>query len=147
MEDAIVPQRVEPPVVIVKKNSHPVLTVVGIVAIGLAVLLGIAILIVAMHKESKFVAKDGTSDDACTQWNDYCINVYCTFENVGNAAGQERVRVQLLDTASRQIRADHYNDLTLAPQESQRLKFTFPEAELDWRVSFVCSVDSKKDSK
>ena len=73
----------------------------------------------------------------------YCINVYCTFENVGNAGGQERVRVQLLDTSTRQVRADHYDDLTLAPQESQRLKFTFPEAELDWRVSFMCSVDPK----
>jgi hypothetical protein len=142
-EDAIVHQRLEPPVVIVKKNSHPVLTVVGIIALALAVLLGAAILIAVLHKESKFVARDGTSDDACTQWNDYCINVYCTFQNVGNAAGQERVRVQLLDTVTRNVRADHYNDLTLAPQESQRLKFTFPEAELDWRVSFVCSVDPK----
>ena len=143
VEDAIVPQRLDAPVVIVKKNSHPVLTVVGIVAIVVAVLVGVVILIAVTHKESKFIARDATSDDACTQWNDYCINVYCTFENVGNAGGQERVRVQLLDTSTRQVRADHYDDLTLAPQESQRLKFTFPEAELDWRVSFMCSVDPK----
>ena len=147
VEDAIVPQRVEPPVVIVKKNSHPILTVIGIVAIALALLVGIAILIVALHKESRFVTRDGTSDDACTQLYDYCINVYCTYDNVGNAAGQQRVRAQLLDTATRAIRADHYDDLTLAPQESQRLKFSFPEAELDWKVSFVCSVDPKDDKK
>jgi len=147
VEDAMVPQRIETPVVVVKKNSHPVLTVIGVIAIALAALVGIAILIVATHKESKFVARDPASDDTCTQWNDYCINVYCTFDNVGNVAGQQRVRAQLLDTASGTLRADHYDDLTLAPQESQRLKFSFPEAELDWRVSFVCSVDPKGSSK
>jgi hypothetical protein len=149
VEDAIVPQKVEPPVVIVKKNSHPVLTIIGIVAIVLVVLLGAAILIAVTHKEAKFVATEGTSDDACTQWNDYCINVYCTYKNVGNGAGQQRVRVQLTDTATATaaIRADHYNDLTLAPQESQTLKFTFPEAELDWRVSYVCKVDPKGSGK
>lgn len=143
----MVPQRIETPVVVVKKNSHPVLTVIGVIAIALAALVGIAILIVATHKESKFVARDPAIDDTCTQWNDYCINVYCTFDNVGNVAGQQRVRAQLLDTASRTLRADHYDDLTLAPQESQRLKFSFPEAELDWRVSVVCSVDPKGSSK
>jgi len=63
VEDAIVPQRVEPPVVVVKKNSHPVLTVIGVIAIALAALVGIAILIVATHKESKFVARDPASAD------------------------------------------------------------------------------------
>jgi hypothetical protein len=144
VEDAIVPQPVEQPVVIVKKNSHPVLTVIGVVAVGLALLIGIAVLIVALHKEARFVAKDPASDDTCTVWNDYCINVYCTFENAGNASGQQRVRAQLLDSVTRAIKADHYEDLTLAPQESQRLKFSFPEAELDWRVSFVCSIDQQK---
>jgi hypothetical protein len=143
VEDAIVPLKAEPPVVIVKKNSHPVVTFIGIAALGLVVLLGIVILIAVTHKEAKFITTDGTSDDACTQWNDYCINVYCTWKNVGNATGQQRVRVQLMDTATAAVRADHYNDLTLAPQESQRLKFIFPEAELDWRVSYVCKVDPK----
>jgi len=143
VEDAIVPQKVEPPVVIVKKNSHPVLTFIGIAAIVLVVLLGIAIVIVVTHKEARFVATDWTSDDACTQWNDYCINVYCTYKNIGNGTGQQRVRVQLTDRATGILRADHYNDLTLAPQESQRLTFTFPEAELDWRVSYQCKVDPK----
>jgi len=143
VEDAIVPQKVEPPVVIVKKNSHPALTFIGIAAIVLGALLGIVILIAVTHKEAKFIATDGTSDDACTQWTDYCINVYCSYKNVGNAAGQQRVRVQLMDTNTAAVRADHYNDLTLAPQESQRLTFAYPEAELDWRVSFVCKVDPK----
>jgi hypothetical protein len=147
VEDAIVPQRVEPPVVMVKKNAHPVLTVIGIVAIALILLLGVAILIVALHKEARFVAKDPASDDKCTQWNDYCINVYCTFENVGNAEGQRRVRVQLLDSATRDLLADHYQDLTLAPQEGKRLTFSFPEAELNRPVSYVCSVDPKDDKK
>ena len=141
VEGAIVPQPTEPPAVVVKKNAHPVLTVIGIVAVALAGLIGVAVVLVALHKEAKFVARDPANDDACTQWNDYCINIYCTFENVGNASGQSRVRAQLLDAATRVVRADHYEDLTLAPQESQRLKFSFPEAELDWRVSYVCSVD------
>jgi hypothetical protein len=147
VEDAIVPQKVEPPVVVVKKNSHPVLTFIGIAAIVLVVLLGVAILIVVNHKEAKLVATDGASDDTCTQWNDYCLNVYCTFTNVGKAGGQQRVHAQLLDTASGKLMVDHFEDLTLAPQESQRLKFSFPEAELDWHVSYLCKVDPKGSSQ
>jgi hypothetical protein len=131
VEDAIEPQPVEPPVVVVKKNSHPVLTVIGVIAIALAALVGIEILIVATHKESKLTRGDPASDDTCTQWNDYCIHqCLLHFDSVGNAAGQQRVRAQLLDTASRTLRADHYEDLTLAPQESQRLKFSFPRGRI-----------------
>ncbi len=108
-----------------------------------AVLIGILVVIAITHKEAKFVAGESASDANCTQLTDYCINVYCTYNNAGNASGTQRVRAQLLDTASGQVRADHYTDLTLAPQESQRLTFSFPEAELDWRVSYVCKVDPK----
>ncbi len=143
VEDAIVPQKTEPSVVVVKKNSHPVLTVFGIVAVVVAVLIGILVIIAITHKEAKFVATDSASDANCTQLTDYCINVYCTYHNAGTASGEQTVRAQLLDTASGQVRADHYTGLTLSPQESQRLTFTFPEAELDWRVSYVCKVDAK----
>lgn len=144
VEDAIVPQKADPPVVIVKKNSHPVLTVIGIVAIVVVVLIGIVIVIAVTHKEVKIVATDGASDEACTQLTDYCINVYCTYNNIGNGLGVQRVHAQLLDTATGEVRADQYNDLTLAPQESQRLKFSFPEAELDWHVSYLCKAEPKK---
>ena len=71
----------------------------------------IIIIIAANHKETKLVATNGSSDANCTQLTDYCINVYCTYQNVGNAPGEQRVRVQLLDTASGEVRADHYMDL------------------------------------
>ena len=144
VEDAIVPQKAEPPVVIVKKNAHPVLTVVGIVAIVVVVLIAILVVIAVTHKEAKFVVTQSSSDANCTQLTDYCINVYCTYQNAGNGQGEQRIHAQLLDTATSEVRADHYVDLTLQPQASQKLTFSFPEAELDWQVSYLCKVEPKK---
>ncbi len=144
VEDAIVPQKAETPVVIVKKNSHPVLTLIGIAAIVVAVLIGILVIIAVNHKQAKFVVTESSSDANCTQLTDYCINVYCTYQNVGNGEAEERIHAQLLDTASNEVRADHYVDLSLVPQASQKLAFSFPEAELDWHVSYQCKVEPKK---
>jgi hypothetical protein len=146
-EDAIVPVPSDPSVVVVKKNSHPVLTFIGVAAIVITALVVIAIIIAANHKEVKLVATDGSSDADCSKVFDYCINVYCTYKNVGNAVGEQRVRAQLLDTATGEVKADQYVDLTLLPQADQRLKFSFPEAEVDWKVSYVCKVDPKAASK
>jgi hypothetical protein len=141
------PVKPEPVVVTVKKNSHPVLTVIGVIAIVVVVLIGGLILIAVLHKEPKFVATDNVTDTNCTTLSDYCINVTCTIQNQGDGPGTRTIRAQLLDKSSGAVRADHYSDLTLAPNESQRVIFSFPEAELDWQVSSICKVDPKTSSQ
>lgn len=136
-----------PPVVAVKKNSHPILTVIGAVAIVVVILLVVLSWLASSAKSAKIVATDILTDENCTQLTDYCINVNCTFQNQGNAAGTSRVRAQLLDKASGTVRADRYSDLTLLPNGTQRVTFSFPEAELDWQVSSVCKVDAAAASK
>lgn len=134
-----------PSVVIVKKNSHPVLIGLGVAAV-VFVLLIVVVAILASKSgpppSANFVPTDNITDTSCTQLTDYCVNVYCTYQNSGNAAGSRRVRAQLLDKASGEVRAARYFDLTLLPSATQRVTFSFPEAELDWEVSSVCKVDS-----
>jgi zinc-ribbon domain len=136
------PPPVQPPVVTVKKNSHPVLTIVGGLTIVVVILFVILAVVGSSKASAKFVATDILSDENCTQLTDYCINVYCTFQNQGNAAGANRVRAQLIDKASGEVRAEHYTDLTLLPNASQRVTFSFPEAELGWEVRSVCKADA-----
>jgi hypothetical protein len=131
-----------PPVIAVKKNSHPILTVIGGVAIVVVILLVVLGRVASPAKSTKIVATDILTDENCTQLTDYCIDVNCTFQNQGNAAGMSRVRAQLLDKSSGRVRADRYSDLTLLPNGTQRVTFSFPEAELDWQVSSVCKVDA-----
>ena len=138
------PQQVQPQVVTVKKNSHPVLTFIGAAALVVFILIGALILYAVLHKEPKFAITGSSSDAACTQLTDYCINVYCDYQNIGNGAGTKTVRVQLLDKNTQNVRADHFTSLTLSPQESQRLTFSFPEAELDWEVNYQCKIDPDK---
>ncbi len=137
-------QQGQSPVVTVKKNSHPVLTFIGAAALVVVILIGALVLYAVLHKAPKFAITGSSSDAACTQLTDYCITVYCDYQNVGNGAGTKTVRAQLLDKNTQAVRADHFTSLTLSPQESQRMTFTFPEAELDWEVSYVCQVDPDK---
>jgi zinc ribbon protein len=106
---------------------------------GLAVL-GIVILVVANIPGKKeapppapppaaiFVVTDTRSDESCTQLGDYCIKVYCNYQNNGDGPGEKTVSAQLLDEDK--VVARRTNQLTLLPGRSQRLEFSFPEAEL-----------------
>jgi hypothetical protein len=136
------PPAVQPSVVTVKKNSHPVLTIVGGFTVVVVILVVVLAVIGSSKASPKFVATDIITDENCTQLTDYCMNVYCTFQNQGSAAGSNRVRAQLLDKSSGEVRADHYTDLTLLPNASQRVTFSFPEAELGWQVTSVCKADA-----
>jgi hypothetical protein len=133
----------QPPVVPVKKNSHPVLTVIGGAAVVVLVLGIVALVVFLKTAKSKFEVTDKITDTNCTKLTDFCIDVNCTYQNAGTAKGTLRVRAQLLDKNSGEVKADRYSDLNLGPGESQRVTFSFPEAELDWEVSSVCKVDSE----
>src|SRR5258706_15972395 len=115
-----------PPVVAVKKNSHPILTVIGGVAIVVVILLVVLGWLASSAKSTKIVATDILTDENCTQLTDYCIDVNCTFQNQGNAAGTSRVRAQLLDKASRTVLAYPYSDITLLPNATPRVAFGYP---------------------
>lgn len=124
--------------VTIKKNSHPFLTVVSGLAIALVAL---GVVLHAVGSSPRIVVTDVHNDANCTQLFDYCINVNCTFQNQGTSAGAQRVTAELIDKASRNVRAEHSSEVTLMPNATQRVTFSFPEAELDWEVSSSCKVD------
>ena len=129
------------------KKSHPVLIFLGVAAVAVVLLVILGIVVLLANKpaaKAQFVATDNVTDENCTQLTDYCINVNCTFQNQGQAAGVRRVRAQLIDKSTQEVRADHDSDLTLLPNATQRLTFSFPEAEIDWQVSSMCRVDPEQ---
>ena len=135
-------ERSSPAVVHVEKNSHPVLTVVG----GAVIVLGVLAFIGKAFERTpvaRFNVTDVLSDEGCTVVGDYCVNVHCTFQNVGDTAGALRVRARLLEKSSQRVLADHATDLTLLQGASQRVTFAFAEAEIDRPATSVCSVDEQ----
>jgi len=90
---------------------------------------------------ANFVATDVLSDENCTVVGDYCVRVHCTYQNTGDAAGERRVRAQLLSEDQSQVIAERYSALTLLPNATQRVTFNFPEASLDVKTRSRCSVD------
>lgn len=145
---------VEPRVIAVEKNSHPILTFIGGAAVVVGILAAIGLMdsdetasatsplkVKAPAAAARFVVTDVLMDENCTELGDYCVSVHCTFQNSGNAAGKFRVRAKLLQKGSDRVLADHYSELTLLPAGTQRVDFTFKEAELSWEVSSLCQVD------
>jgi hypothetical protein len=135
-----------PPVaapVVVQKNSHPILTAIGGIAV---VLMGIGFVANLMDdsapaSSARFIATDVLSDENCTQLGDYCLQVHCTYQNTGDAAGERQVRARLLAMDSDAILADHTSMLTLLPGATQRVTFAFPEANIDVKTRAQCGVD------
>ncbi len=128
--------------VVVKKNSHPVLTFIG----GAVVVLFVIGIIANLSDNTpppaaNFVATDALSDENCTVVGDYCVRVHCTFQNTGNAAGENRVRAQLLSEDQSQVLAEQYSSLTLLPNATQRVTFDFPEANIDVKMRTRCIAD------
>jgi hypothetical protein len=127
--------------VVVEKNSHPVLTFIG----GAVVVLFIIGAIASLNDSTpapaaRFIATDALSDESCTVVGDYCLRVHCTFQNTGDAAGESRVTAQLLSEDQSQVLAERYSSLTLLPNATQRVTFTFPEANIDVKTRYRCSV-------
>jgi zinc ribbon protein len=143
-----------PAVVSVEKNSHPILTFIGgaVVVVG-----GLAIVGAVMEERegqgpaaapkvvatqismpapavpppaARFIVTDVLMDENCTEIGDYCVNVHCTYQNVGNAAGARRVSADLEKGNGNSV-AVHDSNLTLLTGATQRVTFNFKEAILD----------------
>lgn len=130
--------------VVVRKNSHPVLTFIGGAVVLLFVIGVIANLVsTGPAQAAHFIATDVLGDESCTVVGDYCLRVHCTFQNTGDAAGENRVRAQLLSEDQSQVVAERTSSLTLLPNATQRVTFDFPEATIEMKTRARCSVDSQ----
>ena len=91
-----------------------------------------------------FEVTDSQMDTTCSSVTDYCMNVYCTVRNRGNAAGSKRVMMRV-GTANRGNIANYYKDTRLEPGAEGRVEFRVPEVEVaDSGVTYECSVDNSK---
>jgi zinc-ribbon domain len=133
-----------PTPVVVQKNTHPVLTVIGGLAVVLIAIGFIANLIdnnAAPPPSAHFITTDVLSDENCTQLGDYCIQIHCTYQNTGDAPGERQVHARMVAMDSDTVLGERTSSLTLLPGATQRVTFAFPEATIDAKARVQCSVD------
>ncbi|HEU4628614.1 MAG TPA: zinc ribbon domain-containing protein [Gemmatimonadaceae bacterium] len=90
---------------------------------------------------ARFTVVDVLVDEECSQLFEYCLQGHCIVQNAGDAAGQRRVKADLLLRDSRQVVATHWSNLTLLPGGSERLTFRFDEALIDSTYTVRCRLE------
>lgn len=82
---------------------------------------------------------DASADDRCAGLFDYCIRVYCTVVNQGDAPGTGVITYQFARDDGRTFHGE--TTVTLQPGETKIVPYDFAEAKLLSSSRYSCAVN------